>query len=422
MSTSKTSRREFIGESLAATAAAGLSLAYASSASAARVLGANDRINIGLIGCGGRGRWILQNMVHPANANTALVAIADIWKLRQDTYPGEAEGLYGLKPKAYADYRKLLEDPEIDAVIIATPDHQHMGQCIDAVQAGKHVYVEKPIAPNATDLPQLNRCNEVVKASGLKVQHGSQGVSGAGARAIRDFIQEGKLGKLFRIESTESLTVPYWTHYTGPEKEEETDWKAFLYNREDRPFNAHQHAKWMGYLDYTSGTVGGWMSHFINTVHFVTGSGLPKSAIAYGGHYAPNVDTKCDAHDQATVMLEYDGFFTQFNSHFGSALHSESTTFMFEKGIVRAGFGHDLGNPVYSSEGVDDSIPPTKLLEEDAPYPGQAHIENWLKCIREGGEPNANMDYGYKQGVAVCLGDAAIRQGRRVSFEEGAIV
>lgn len=417
MSDTGTNRRQFIRGALAAGAAAGWSLSSLSAAGVARVIGANDRINIGLIGCGGRGRWVLQNMVQPANANTALVAVCDIWKMRRETYPGEAEGLYGLKPKAYSDYRELLADKKVDAVIIATPDHQHCRQTMDAVQAGKHVYVEKPIAPNGSDLAELNACYDVVKASPCVVQHGSQGVSGAGAAAIRDFIKEGKLGKLFRIESTESLTQPYWVNYRGPETEADTDWNAFLHNRASRPFNAHQHAKWMGYLDFTSGTIGGWMSHFINAVHFVTGCGMPKAATAFGARYALNNDPLCDAPDQTVVTLEYDGFFTQFNSHFGSALHSESTTFMFEKGLVRAGFGHDLGNPSFSSEGVDDSIPSQKLLETDPPYPGQAHMENWFGCIRNGGETNSNMEYGYKQGIAVLMGDMACRQGRRIVFD-----
>ena len=417
MSKNTTNRRQFMQGALAAGAAAGLTFSRMTAVSAARVIGANDRINIGLIGCGGRGRWVLQNMVKPANANTALVAMCDIWKKRRDTYPAEAKELYGIEPKPFADYRKLLEDPDIDAVIIATPDHQHCGMTVDAVQAGKHVYVEKPIAPNATDLPELLRCRDAVKASKRAVQMGSQGCSSPGAAAVREFIKEGKLGRLFRIESTESLTVPYWVNYKGPETEDETDWKAWLYNRADRPFDANMHAKWMGYLDITSGTIGGWMSHFSNTVHFVTGCGLPKAATAFGAKYAFNNDPKCDAPDQTVAVLEYDGFFTQFNSHFGSTLHSESTTFMFEKGILRCGFGHDPSNPVYSSEGVDDSIPPTKLLEKDPPYPGQAHMENWFGCIRNGGEPDANMDFGYMQGIAVLLGDKAYRSGRRVTFD-----
>jgi len=195
------SRRGFIRASAAAGAA--LALPQMTAASAARAIGANDRINLGLIGCGGRGRWILQNMVQPANANTALVAAADIWRLRQETYPDEAAGLYGLKPRMYADYRELLDDPDVDAVIIATPDHQHCRQTIDAVRAGKHVYVEKPIAPVASDLKELNECYDVVTDSKRAVQHGTQGMSCPAARAVKEFIAAGTLGRLFRAESNE---------------------------------------------------------------------------------------------------------------------------------------------------------------------------------------------------------------------------
>jgi predicted dehydrogenase len=415
----KPTRRDFMRGTVASGAAAGLAMWKNTAASAARVVGANERINLGLIGCGGRGRWIMQNMVKPANANTALVVIGDIWKLRQETYPAEAAEQYGLKPKMYTDYRRLLEDPDVDAVIIATPAHQHCRQTIDAVQAGKHVYVEKPIAPIASDLPELNECNDVVTASTLTVQHGSQGVSCPAARAVKDFIATGTLGKLFRTESIESLPVPYWIHYEGPETEDATNWAAFLHNRESRPFDAHQHASWMGYHDFSSGAIGGWMSHFINTFHFVAGCGFPKAATAFGGRFALTNDPRCDAPDQVTVVLEYDeGFHTQFVSHFGSAIGSESTLFMFEKGALRTRFGHDLGNPTFSSEGVDESIEPTKLLDFDPPYPGQAHVTNWFDCIRNSERPNADMEFGYKQGIAVLLGDLAYTSGRRVVFDQ----
>ena len=105
----------------------------------------------------------------------------------------------------------------------------------------------------------------------MAVQMGTHGVSSPGARAIKQFIAEQKLGKLFRVESSESTLRPYWINYKGPETEAETDWDAFLYGRAKRPFDAHLHACWMGYYDFTSGAIGGWMSHFINAVHFVTG-------------------------------------------------------------------------------------------------------------------------------------------------------
>jgi predicted dehydrogenase len=419
MSEGGLNRRTFLQNGLATGVAGGWALSQMSAASHARVIGANDRINLGLIGCGGRGRYILQHMAKPADTNFALVAVNDIWKARLESYPAEAEKLFGKKPKAYADYRKLLEDPDVDAVVIATPDHQHCGQTIDAVQAGKHVYVEKPLPGIAEDLPELNKCYDVVKASKVAVQNGTQGVSCPAARALKQLIADKKLGRLFRIESCESLPVPYWVNYKGPKTEAETDWKAFLYNRKDRPFDAHLHACWMGYHDITSGTIGGWMSHFINMVHFVTGCDLPVSATAWGGRYCTANDPRCDAPDQVAVLLDYaEGFHTQFVSHFGSTISNETTVFMFEKGSVKGNFGHYIGNPTFSSEGVNDAIKPQKLLSQDPPYPGPAHVKNWFDCIRNGGQPAANMEYGYKHGVAVIMGDAACTLGRKVGFDK----
>jgi len=419
MSESKTSRRGFLQHGIAAGTVTGLAFLRMTASSYGRVIGANERINIGLIGCGGRGRSIIKNMVKPANAHTSLVAISDIWKLRLDTYPDEAGRVWGVKPKAYADYRRLLEHPGLDAVIIATPAHQHCGQTIDAVEAGKHVYVEKPIASVMQDFEVLNQCYDTVKASKLAVQNGSQGVSCPGARAIKKFIAEGKLGKLFRIESNANYPVPYWVRYKGPKTETETDWKAFLYNRKDRPFDAHMHASWMGYHEFSSGPIGGWMAHFINLVHFVTGCDDPIAATAYGGKYAPANDPRCDAPDQTTVNLDYaEGFCTQFVTHFGSSIDNETTKFMFEKGTLRTRFGHHVGNPVYSGEGVNGKIAEQKLLDADPLYPGRAHVENWFDCMRNGKEPNANMDYGHKQGIAVLMGDAAYSLGRKVTFDK----
>lgn len=416
MPRTSTNRRTFLRQGLA-VGAAGWTLAHSTAAGYARTIGANDRINIGLIGCGGRGQFILSQMLKP-HANVAVTAVADIWNQRRESYPGEVEKLFGAKPKAYADYRELLADANVDAVIIATPDHQHAGQTIDAVKAGKHVYVEKPIIGLAEDLATLNRLYDTVKASKLAVQHGTQGVSGPAARALKEFIAEKKLGKLFRIEATETAYVPYWVGYQGPQSEADTDWKAWLYNRKDRPFDANMCAKWMGYWEITSGTIGGWMTHFINTVHYVTGSAAPIAATAWGGKYAPTDDPRCTAPDNTMVMLDYaEGFHTQFTSHFGSEIDNERIVFMFEKGSVKCKFGHWLMNPIVSSEGAPGDLKPKGLLEHDEPYTGPAHVGNWLDCIRTGGQPNADMEYGYKQGLAVIMGDAACKTGRKVTFD-----
>jgi len=417
MERGKTNRREFLGKSVATGAAVGATLSAISAPSRARAAGANGRIKLGLIGCGSRMAG-LAKYAKEADENITVTAICDVWKEKRDAWTERVEELFGAKPKAYVDYRKVLEDGDVDAVVIATPAHQHCGQTIDAARAEKHIYVEKPLATLMESLEPLNQCRDAVNEAGIVIQHGTQGSSAKGTLALASFLAEGKLGKVFRIESTINHYVPYWNRYKGPEKEGETDWNAFLYDKSPRPFDADQHAAWMGYQDYSSGPIGGWMAHFSNFVHAVMGCGCPTTATAFGGVYAPTSDRRRTAPDNVTVILEYaEGFYTQFVTHFGSSLNNETTFFMAEKGLVQTRFGHWPGDPVYSSTGVDKAIPETKLLGEDPPYPGSAHMADWFACIRGGGQTRANMEMGYRQGIAIVLGDTAQRLGRKVVFD-----
>ncbi len=415
-------RRQFLKSGLATTAAAGTLASSLTAASYARVVGANERIRTGQIGCGGRAWAHIHEVQHAAEAtNTAVVAVCDVWQQKRDAMAVQVEKIFGAKPQAYQDYRKLLEDPEIDAVSISTPDHQHCGQLIDAVNAGKDVYVEKPICMN---IEELNRAYDVVKASKAIVQHGTQGRSDPGTWAAREYLAAAALGKLFRVETWISLYKPYWNNYASPAQESDTDWKGFLYTRKDRPFDADQHGAWMGYHDFSSGPIGGWMSHFSDFVHASTGCGFPTAAICHGGIFAPTSDPRRTAPDTVTCMLDYsEGFCTQFTTHFGSSLDMDKTQFLGEKGVMRTKFGHGPGLPVVSGEGSDH---PQRLTEEATLQSPEEvkpmsnpdrHVLNWLQCIRSRQEPRANMDAGYKQGVAVVLGDLAYTTGRKMIFD-----
>ncbi len=418
MKTLKSNRREFLKKSMLTGAGLVLATSRLPSRSLARASGANDRINIGLIGCGGRMGSLVRS-VKSANANAMVTAICDVWSQQRNAWTTLIERTFGAKPQAYADYRKLLGTADIDAVMIATPAHQHCGEVTDAARAGKHVYVEKPIAPLMASLEPLNKCYDAVKKAGIVIQHGTQGSSAAGTLSLKDFFAEGEFGKVFRIESTISLYEPYWNQYRGPQRQEETDWKAFLYGKPYRPFDPDQHAAWMGYHDFSSGPIGGWMSHFSNFAHAVTGCECPVAATAFGGIYAPTTDRRRTAPDNVTVILEYaEGFYTQFVTHFGSSWNTETTFFMLDKGLVQTRFGHNPGNPVYSSKGVNNSIPEKKLLKTNPPDPATAHVANWLGCIRNGRKPHADMDMGYKQGIAVVMGDTAYRLARKVVFDK----
>jgi predicted dehydrogenase len=408
-------RRSFLKDGIAAGAAAGIAVAGLEASAYGRAVGANERIHIGQIGCGGRNRWHTQWVKNVAEAaNAEVMAAADIWKQQLESMSRHIKLRFGGEPKLFRDYRKLLEDKDVDAVIIASPDHQHCGQLIDAVRAGKDAYVEKPIA---VDLEPLNKAYDAVKETKRVVQHGTQGRSTPGTAALRSLIKSGAMGKLFRVESTETAYTPYWNFYAAPEKEEDTIWKEFLYGKPDRPFDPDQHAAWMGYHDFSSGTIGGWMSHFIDFVHGVTGCGFPRYAISQGGIYAPTSDRRRTAPDNVDVSLEYaEGFVTHFTTHFGSSINNETTFFYFEKGMVKTAFGHAPGQPVIVGDGSDHPDRPKEPKPLELPKT-EDHMLNWLRCIRTREQPAAPMDAGYLHGVACIIGDVAYVAGRKTTFD-----
>lgn len=404
--------------SMAAGASVGAFASSLSAVSYGRVIGANDRIRIGVIGCGGRGTWHIK-WVHRSSRkeNVEVVAACDIWRQQRERGAQVIKERFSLDAKQYKYHQEILEDGDIDGVVIATPDHQHCAQVSDAVRAGKDVYVEKPIC---NGLPELNEMYDIVKECKCIVQFGTQGRSSEGAAGTRAFFQSGKLGKLLRVDECRSHYIPYWNHYKGPVKEEDTDWKAFLMNVPYRPFNSDQHGAWMGYRDFSTGTVGGWMSHMSDLIHYVTGCGFPIYAVAQGGIYSPTSVKGRTCPDTVTAILEYaEGFTTSYTTHFGNAAN-DYMTFFGTKGIMRVNYpdGNSPGGiaPKVSGEGSDH---PEKIGEgvEVENIEQDDHMLNWIRCMRSRKQPNADVEAGYMQGLAVALADRAYEEGRKTLFD-----
>jgi len=410
------SRRSFIKTNALVSAAA------AAPRMTRGAVGSNERIHVGIIGCGGRNTFHVRSWLLEAGQqhNATVIACCDIWRQKRSAMAELIKTTYGTEPQQYGDYRRLLENRDIDAVVIATPDHQHCTQIIDAVRAGKDVYVEKPIA---MDLDELNRAADAVKETRAVVQHGTQGRSREGAKTARDFLLAGKLGKILRIEESRSFYNPYWNGYGGPEKEEDTDWKAFLMHRAARPFDADQHGAWMGYRDFSTGTCGGWMSHFSDLIHYVTGCGFPKYGWGQGGIYSPTSKAGRTCPDTFTGILEYgEGFTTSYTTHFGNGANDYIMIFG-TKGVMHTGAPDGWPNGIEPRVSGEGSEHPEKIedgieieLENNLI---EGHMENWMRCIRTRELPAANMDEGYKHGVAVLLCDMAMVAGRRMMFDPG---
>jgi len=375
-----------------------------------RILGANDRIGLGLIGCGQRGIRALEKeaLSHREKTNIDFLAVCDIWKQHAEEAAAFAKEAQGTAPRTMRAYRELLAAKDIDAVLIATPDHQHATMLTDAVRAGKDAYVEKPLA---MEMKELLLCVDVTKKSDRIVQMGTQIRSLPSSMAAKQFVAQGGMGKIFKIEQERNGLKPYW-HAYGKRTltQEDTDWKAFLFKRKDRPFDAEQHAGWFGYRDFSRGAHSNLAVHFLDLLHHITGVTVPKRAVTMGGHY--RFKDNYSAPDSIETILDYEDFLVRYSSAFGTSAGNYLKFFGTKATMDASGWS---GKPFpLIREGAEDPVPEGTTIPVVESDP---HMLNWLKCLRTRQQPNAPIDAGYAHAVAVILSDEAYIRGRRMVFD-----
>jgi predicted dehydrogenase len=242
-----------------------------------RPYSANDQIQIGLIGAGGMGL---------ADANTAITTPGVKLVAACDLYDGRIEGarkIYGKDIFTTRDYRELLLRKDIDAVIVATPDHWHKDISVAAMNAGKAVYCEKPMTHDVTEgsaVVEAQNRNKVV------FQVGSQGLSSLGNEKARELLAAGAIGQLNYAEGFWARNSPEgaWQYAIPTDASEKTvDWKMFLHQYPDRPFDAKRFFRWRCYKDYGTGVSGDLFVHLFSSLHFITNSKGPQKIMAMGG-------------------------------------------------------------------------------------------------------------------------------------------
>ncbi len=372
----------------------------------ARVMGANDRIGVTVIGCGTRG-LLGEVLQFSKESNVEVVGLCDTWKQQRDKACEKVAATGAPEPKLFVHYQEVLASPAVDAVSISTPDHQHCTQLSAAVKAGKDVYVEKPLA---MDMKELLAAVDTVKKSDRIVQCGTQVRSWPASAAGKAFVSAGNLGKIFKIEQSRNSYRPYWEGNAARKvAEADVDWKAFLLQRKYRPWDADQYAGWMGYREFSRGPHTQFMPHFIDLVHFVTGASYPERVVAMGGTYRWK-DART-APDSIEVILEYkEGFLARYNSTFGV----NSNTFMKffgTRGVIDA--TKWTAPWVASGEGITDPdrIAAAVKLPE---VPSTPHMKNWFDCMRSRQQPAAPIETGYGHSVASIMADESYLRGRRM--------
>ena len=414
-------RREFLKSST--TLAAGAALAattprFLTAAERARSIGANDRIRIAQIGVGSRGRGAhLEKGIlpHVKATNFEVVAIADTWKVAREGTNEVIKEAFGRPAKEFSSYQDLLAMDGIDAVMIATPDFHHTTHLEAVAKAGKHIYVEKPLA---TELDKLLRAYDAAKAAQAKgsiIQVGTQLRSIPGIVGARQLVKDGTIGKITRIDETRNSEKPYWYNYLGRDvKEADVNWKEFLGDRKQRPFDGRQYAAWYGYYEFCQGPVPQWGAHFLDLMHYVMDCGFPQSCMCMGGTTYWNDENKFTTPDNVMATWMYpEGFMVTSSNNFGN-FAGNTRKFYGDKGTLAV---DNWNAPTYSADGGPKRDGKIRGKQEVTPIPHPDHFLDWLQCMRSGKTPNASIDAGYQHAIAVLMAVMSYDTGKKTVYD-----
>ncbi|MBN2314349.1 MAG: Gfo/Idh/MocA family oxidoreductase [Sedimentisphaerales bacterium] len=401
------SRRRF----LKTTAVGAVAL---SAASYARVIGANERISIGQIGCGGRGIGAHMKGVHEHQdtQNFEITAVCDPWRVRQEMASATAKEWYGRPARMFSSYRDLLALKDVDAVMIASPDHAHTTHLKAAAEAGKDVYCEKPLAMR---LDRLKDACDAVKKANIVCQIGTQLRSYPTFTGCRELYKTGILGTVGRIEQCRNSERPYWYGYMKDVNPKDVDWKEFLMDRPMRNFDPVLYSGWYGYREFSDGPVPGLGSHFIDLVHYITGAKYPKNSVCLGGTYTWKDEHNFTCPDHVHALWEYpEGFMVSYSTNFGNG-SGNSFKIFGDVGVL------DMVNwnaPILTAEGANSKKKGPirgKNPVEEVQRPD--HFLDWLQCLRTRKTPNASIEAGYQHGVAVIMAMMSFDSGRRMVYD-----
>ncbi len=376
----------------AAKAAAMTALSYS------RVLGANDRIGLGVIGTGERGTYVMT--LFQKNSDVEVRALCDVYAARIDEAQQKAPNT-----KTFVDHRKLLELKEVDAVLIGSPDHWHRDHAVDAMNAGKDVYVEKPMCRTLDEAPEMVRAarvNDRICQVGLQQRSGEIYIE-----PKEKFVASGALGKISHIDAV-------W--HGGPvrpetaepaQKPSNLDWVRFLGRVRYRDWSPGQYFNFRAYLDFNGGKMTDFGHHWMDVVHMYMGERPPKSAVFAGGIYF-NLHDGRTAPDTCNALFEYDGFSVLF----------QSNTYESEYGIT---FHGDKGR-LFVNRNRYQFVPAGRnvpgIVSRQIPGDITAdHVRNFLDCCKSRKLPNADAGIAAISIIPPLLGVQSYVEKRRLRFD-----
>jgi predicted dehydrogenase len=405
-------RRDFLKQAALGTAALGTAafLAYPTS----RVLGANDRVRVGMIGVGNRGQDLLKQVI--SVPNTQLVAIVDVYTRRHDEAKKIAPGI-----QTFDDHRRLLDMKDLDAVIVASPLHAHARHFLDTLAAGKDLYAEKTMA---WSIPDADQCLAAAKSSDRVVQIGLQWESEGAVADARKWVKDGLVGKVTQVNSWMSRNTPHgkgqWVRRVPSDcTAQNVNWSAFLNGRPERPFDPYRLINWRLFWEFAGGNVAENGVHQFAWIMSALDLPLPTAAYMSGGIFSEKDGREVP--DTIAVTLDFPSDIvvtwqsTFSNSHYGLGEHILGSDGTIEhtlggSGMVKAESGERIR---YFPE--KDNRPQGTTLSGKSP--DQNHMGNWIDCIRTRKAPNAPAELGYRSAIAVHMANLAYKHKQRVTLD-----
>ncbi|MBI1897774.1 MAG: Gfo/Idh/MocA family oxidoreductase [Acidobacteria bacterium] len=429
-----TRRREFV---TAAGAAAIYRLAGpVALAAPARKIGPNDSVGLGFIGIGIRGTGLMEEFSRIPGAR--FIAAADLY----DGHLARGREFTGGKMETGKRYEDILKRQDIDAVVIATPDHHHRHMTLEALAAGKHVYIEKPMTWSLKEGPEIIAAE---KKSGKVLMVGSGGKTAAMTQKVKELIAGGALGKVSQIRmlNHRNNREGAWVYPIPPDASPQTiDWECFLGPRPKRPFNPEVFFRWRCWWEYSGGVATDLFVHMLTTLHEVMQVRAPSSVVSQGGLWFWKDGRTVP--DVLESVFEYpQGFLAQLCVNLRNSapappmtVYGDQATLVYDRDkIVVTGAPEDHDIQMYGtmawpkamrdeylrSKGLDPANP---RVPRSRPEPkeytverGPGHADFFLRSIREGTPSRENATEGHAAAGAAHLANMAYRDSRRMRWD-----
>ncbi len=405
----------------------------------------------------------LKDFLDQENLNIKITAVCDAFTVRAELAAAAAGTRDGNKPKIYKDYRQMLKDTEVDAVVIATPDHWHAPMAIDALNAGKHVYVEKCMTHKVKETYDLY---DAVKRTGLVFQLGHQHRQTQSFLTAREIVRKNVLGHINLIQTCTNRNDDNgaWQYDIHPDANPQTiDWAAFLGNAPQVPFNTEHFFRWRKWWGYGTGLAGDLLTHDYDRINCLLEMGIPASCTASGGVYTHRDGREVP--DVMQVVMEYPDFMmgttqTPDKEKGMTFIYSATLGNQYDRGTLL--MGHDatmelgaqltihadpqstrykqmiedgtvsLDVPMYvydpRAKGVDAVTGATAkyFANKGLMYTYRdgkrvdstfLHLREWLSGIRNGTKQSCGIEEGFQEAISALMATVALRTGKRVDWD-----